>query len=112
MAVAMRDEIGKLVNTWAARGYDLGLGIGISLGYATLGQIGFEGRFHYGAIGSVLNLASRLCDQAQAGQILITPRVQAEAGELAQVEDLGELALKGFLKPVRALSVVSLNDPK
>ncbi|MEM7225500.1 MAG: response regulator [Pseudomonadota bacterium] len=111
MAVAMQEVAGKLVEKWSARGFDLGLGIGISLGYATLGQIGFEGRFHYGAIGSVLNLASRLCDQAEGGQILITPRVQAEAGGLAEVEDLGELTLKGFMKPVKALRVVSLNEP-
>lgn len=111
-AVAMQDKVGELVATWEARGFDLGLGGGIALGYATLGQVGFEGRFHYGAIGSVLNLASRLCDQAQAGQIVVTPRVQAEAGDLAQVEDLGELTLKGFLKPVKALNVVRLNEPQ
>jgi class 3 adenylate cyclase len=112
MAVAMQEKMSQLVATWEARGFDLGLGVGIALGYATLGQVGFEGRFHYGAIGSVLNLASRLCDQAEAGQIVVTPRVQAEAGDLAQVEDLGELTLKGFLKPVKALNVVRLNEPE
>lgn len=108
MAVAMQQELGKLVETWRKRGYELGFGVGIALGYATLGQMGFEGRFHYGAIGSVLNLASRLCDKARGGQILITQRVYAEVEELAEVEPVGELALRGFLKPVSALNVVGL----
>ena len=78
------------------------------MGYATLGQVGFEGRLHYGAIGSVLNLASRLCDEAEAGQILVTQRVYAEVEEMAEAEPIGELPLKGFLKPVLALNVTGL----
>ncbi len=108
MAVAMRQGVSEAVETWRKRGYDLGFGVGIALGYATLGQIGFEGRFHYGAIGPVLNLASRLCDQADAGQILITQRVFMDVENLAEVESVGELTLKGFLKPVPAYNVVGL----
>jgi class 3 adenylate cyclase len=108
MAVAMRQGVGELIETWRKRGYDLGFGVGIALGYATLGQIGFEGRFQYSAIGSVLNLASRLCDQADSGQILITQRVFIDVENLAEVEPVEELTLKGFLKPVPAYNVVGL----
>ncbi len=108
MAVAMQQGVSEAVETWRKRGYDLGFGVGIALGYATLGQIGFEGRFHYGAIGSVLNLASRLCDQADAGQILTTQRVFMDVEDLAEVEPAGELTLKGFLNPVPAYNVVGL----
>ncbi len=108
MAVAMQQGVGETVETWRKRGYDLGFGVGVALGYATLGQIGFEGRFHYGAIGSVLNLASRLCDQADGGQILITQRVFMDVEDLAEAEPVGELTLKGFLKPVPAYNVVGL----
>ncbi len=110
MALAMQQRIGQLVTTWQRRGYELGFGVGIALGYATLGQIGFEGRFHYGAIGSVLNLASRLCDSASSGQILVTQRVAMEAGDIMNVEPIGRLDLKGFLKPVPAFSVVGLKE--
>lgn len=110
MAVAMQREIHDLVETWRKRGYDLGLGIGIALGYAALGQIGFEGRFHYGAIGSVLNLASRLCSSASNGQILVSQRVAVEAGEVMEVEPVGQLDLKGFLKPVPAFSVIGMKE--
>ncbi len=81
---------------------------GIALGYATLGQIGFEGRFQYAAIGSSLNLASRLCGQAENGQILVTQRIYAEIEDIAESEPLGELTLKGFLKPVPAFNVTGL----
>lgn len=110
MAVAMQQGIGELVDTWGKRGYELGLGVGIALGYATLGQIGFEQRFHYGAIGSVLNLASRLCDQAHAGQVLITRRVLTDVENLAEVEPVEEFLLKGFLKPVQAFSIIRLKE--
>ncbi len=110
MALAMQQRIGQLVKMWQRRGYELGFGVGIALGYATLGQIGFEGRFHYGAIGSVLNLASRLCDSASSGQILVTQRVAMEAGDIMNVEPIGRLDLKGFLKPVPAFSVVGLKE--
>ncbi len=110
MAVAMRQEVDELIEAWRKRGHDLGLGVGIALGYATMGQIGFEGRFHYGAIGSVLNLASRLCDRADAGQILITRRVYTEVEDLADAEAIGELDFKGFHKPVPTLNVVGLKE--
>jgi class 3 adenylate cyclase/CheY-like chemotaxis protein len=108
MAVAMRDGIGEIAETWRKYGYDLGFGVGIAQGYATLGQIGYEGRFHYGAIGSVLNLASRLCDQAHAGQILITQRVSIDVEDIVELEAVEEFKLKGFLKPVIAFNVVGL----
>ena len=108
MAFAMRVAVAGLVERWRKRGYDLGLGVGIAVGYATLGQIGFEGRFHYGAIGTVLNLASRLCDAAQAGQILLTQRVHADVEDLAEVEPVGDLELKGFAKPVPTFNLLAL----
>ncbi|WP_119461477.1 response regulator [Rhodospirillaceae bacterium SYSU D60014] len=108
MALAQRQAVDALIGIWRKRGYELGFGVGIALGYATLGQIGFSGRFHYGAIGSVLNLASRLCDKARSGQILISQRVYAEVEDLVEVEPLGELMLRGFSKPVTAFNVVRL----
>jgi len=86
--------------------------LGIALGYTTLGRIGFEGRFHYGAIGTVLNLASRLCDEAEAGQILVTQQVNTEIEEIAETAPVGDLALKGFLKPVPAFNVTGLKAGK
>jgi class 3 adenylate cyclase len=109
MAIDMRDEVGGLLKKWGKRGFELGFGVGVALGYATLGQVGFEGQFHYMAIGSVANLASRLCDQAQNGQILITQRIYAEVEDLAQVEPIGELIFKGFHKPVPAFQVLGMN---
>lgn len=110
MAVMMQQDVGKLIEAWRKRGIKLGFGIGISSGYATLGHIGSEEQFHYAAIGSVANLASRLCDEARSGQILITEAVLAEVGELAEVESIGELSLKGFPKPVPVLHVVGLKQ--
>ncbi len=108
MAVAMREDVGALIDQWRKRGHELGFGIGIALGYATLGQIGFEGRFQYAAIGSSLNLASRLCDQAENGQILVTQRVCAEIEDIAESEPLGALTIRGFLKPVPVFNVVGM----
>jgi class 3 adenylate cyclase len=110
MAVMMQQDVGKLIGEWHKRGIKLGFGIGISSGYATLGHIGSEEQFHYAAIGSVANLASRLCDKAQSGQILISEAVYAEAEELVEVEPIGELTLKGFLKPVPVLQVVGVKE--
>ncbi len=109
MAIDMRDEVDELLKKWGKRGFELGFGVGVALGYATLGHVGFEGQFHYMAIGSVANLASRLCDQAQNGQILITQRVYAEVEDLAKVESIGELTFKGFHKPVPAFQVLGMN---
>ena len=108
MAVAMRDRVGELSKEWRKRGYQLGFGVGIAQGYATLGKIGFEGRFDYAAIGTVTNLASRLCHQAQAAQILISQRIFGSVEEMVEAEPLGELSLKGFNRPITAYNVLRL----
>ena len=110
MAVAMRKEVGKLMEGWKKRGLDLGFGIGIALGYATLGHIGTEDQFHYTAIGSVVNLASRLCDEADSGEVLISEAVYAEAEDEVTIEPGGERTLKGLAKPVTVLRVVGLRE--
>ena len=108
MALAMRGRVRELGETWQKRGHRLDFGVGISLGYATLGKIGFEGRFDYGAIGTVTNLAARLCDEARGGQILISQRVYAEIGEQVEAEPLGEFTLKGFHRPITAFNILRL----
>jgi adenylate cyclase len=108
MAVEMRDEVGKLVVKWRKYGHELGFGLGISHGFATMGRIGFEGRFDYSAIGSVVNLAARLCGEANAGQILVDRKVFMAIEELADIEPTGELNLKGFQRPVVAYDVRTL----
>jgi adenylate cyclase len=110
MAVAMRRQMGELTEKWRKRGHQLGFGVGIAQGYATLGMIGFEGRVDYGAIGPVTNLASRLCDEAQGGQILISQRVYAAVEDLVEAEPAGELPLKGFRKPVPTFNVMGLRQ--
>jgi adenylate cyclase len=110
MAVAMRGRVGELTEQWRKRGHELGFGLGIAMGYATLGKIGFEGRFDYAAIGTVTNLASRLCDEALAGQILVSQRVQAELEAIAETEAVGPLTLKGFSRPVTAFNVIGLKE--
>ena len=110
MAVAMRDRVAQLEAGWARQGYDLGFGVGVAQGHATLGQIGFEGRSDYAAIGSVTNLAARLCGEAAAGQILVSPRVFSATDAIAAYEPVGELALRGFSRPVRTYNVVSLRE--
>ena len=106
MALAMRDAMAELTGKWRKRGHQLAFSVGIALGYATLGRIGFDGRYDYGAVGSVMNLASRLCDDAASGQILVNERVFAEVEDLVEAESAGELNLKGFHKPVSAFSVL------
>jgi class 3 adenylate cyclase len=110
MAVAMRERIGELARDWRRLGHALDFGVGIALGYATLGRIGFEGRFDYAAIGTVTNLAARLCGVAAGGQILISGRVQAAVEALVEAEELGELTLKGFSRPVAAFNVAHLHQ--
>jgi adenylate cyclase len=105
MAVEMRDQVAKLAAGWRSQGHELGFGIGIAHGYATLGCVGFEGRFQYSATGTVPNLASRLCDQARNGQILVDAKVHAQVEGLAEMESVGELSLKGFHRPVKVFSV-------
>ena len=108
MSVEMRDHVAELSVKWRKAGHELGFGMGIAHGYATLGRIGFEGRSDYSAIGTVVNLAARLCADAKDGQILIDAKVQAAIEESAGTEPAGELTLKGFHRPVRAFNVCSL----
>jgi class 3 adenylate cyclase len=112
MATAMRGRVAQLTDDWSRRGYDLGLGVGIAQGHATVGQIGFEGRSDYTAIGTVTNLAARLCEAAAPGQILISQRVYAAAGDIVIADSIGELALRGFLKPERAYNVAGLDEAR
>jgi adenylate cyclase len=108
MAVAMRERVLDLASGWTRRGHDLGFGAGIAQGYATLGRIGFEGRFDYAAIGTVTNLAARLCAEAADGQILVSQRVLAGSEDIAVTDSLGELMLRGFARGVRAFNVTGL----
>ncbi len=108
MAVAMRDRVAELIQKWRKRGYDLDFGVGIAQGYATIGAIGFEGRWDYGAIGTVTNLAARLCGEAKPGQILISQRLLGTVEEIIEVEPVGELSLKGFHRPITAHNVLRL----
>jgi adenylate cyclase len=107
MALELRDVIGGLAEKWRRLGHDNGFGIGIAHGFATLGTIGFEGRFDYAAIGTVSNVASRLCDEAKSGQILISPRVLMAVEDTVTVEPVGEFALKGIRRPLAAHNVVA-----
>jgi len=106
MAVEMRDAIGALTERWRNRGHSLGFGVGIALGYATLGQIGFEHRLEYAAIGSVTNLASRLCDEAKAGQVVVSRRVYGMVENNVDAAPLDDLHLKGFNHPVLAMEIL------
>jgi class 3 adenylate cyclase len=108
MAVEMREQVAKLAAAWRSQGHELGFGIGIAHGYATLGCVGFEGRIQYSATGTVPNLASRLCDQARNGQILVDAKVHAQVKGLAEMESVGELSLKGFHRPFKVFKVRGL----
>ncbi|HMD64426.1 MAG TPA: response regulator [Stellaceae bacterium] len=108
LAVDMREAAALLTRSWTARGHEIGFGIGIAQGYATLGRIGFEGRFDYTAIGTVTNVAARLCAEARDGQILVTQRVAAAIDKLAELQHLGDLALKGLSRPIAVLNVSGL----
>ena len=112
MALEMRDAIGALTDRWRRLGHDIGFGIGIAHGFATLGTIGFEGRFDYAAIGTVSNVASRLCDEAKPGQILISPRVLMAVEDAVTTEPAGEFTLKGIRRPMAAHNVVATRPPK
>src|SRR5262247_262506 len=112
MALEMRDEAAKLSVKWSHSGHDIGFGVGIAHGYATLGSVGYEGRLQYSVTGKVANLASRLCDQAKDGQILVDINVFSAVETLADVEFAGELALKGFSRPVKAFNVCNLRSPQ
>jgi adenylate cyclase len=108
MALEMQAALGPVAEGWRREGFDLGMGIGIAQGYATIGAIGFEGRWDYAAIGTVTNLASRLCAEAASGQIVVDLKVMRRIDDAALAEPLGELALKGFSRPVPAFSVSPL----
>lgn len=110
MAVEMRDTIGPLTERWRNRGHSLGFGIGIALGYATLGQVGFEQRLEYAAIGSVTNLASRLCGEALANQIVVSRRVYGMVEQSVEARALDDLHLKGFNHPVLAMEILSWRE--
>ena len=111
-ALDMRTAIGALIEKWRRLGHELGFGVGIAHGFATLGTIGFEGRFDYAAIGTVSNVASRLCDEAKPGQILISPRVLMAVEDAVTVESVGDFALKGISRPVAAYNVLSAVSSK
>jgi adenylate cyclase len=105
MALTMRDRVKELRVKWRKLGYDLDFGVGIAQGYATIGAIGFEGRWEYGAIGNVPNLAARLCGEAKPGEILIPQRLMGNVEEFVEVVPVGELSLKGFHRPVIAYNI-------
>ncbi|HET9324339.1 MAG TPA: adenylate/guanylate cyclase domain-containing protein [Gaiellaceae bacterium] len=110
LALAMRERIGELAAGWRKRGYELELGAGIAVGHATLGRIGFEGRYDYGALGSVTNLAARLSDKATAGQILLSQRAHAALEDWAETTPVGGLDVKGFARSVQAFELIRLRD--
>ena len=110
MAIDMRDAVANLAVEWRKLGHDLGFGMGIAHGYATLGRIGFEGRYDYSAIGTVVNLAARLCAEARGGQILVDGKVQMAVETLTDIEPLGELVLKGMQRPVSAFNILGMRD--
>jgi adenylate cyclase len=110
MGCALREEMAQLTPRWSKHGYDLHFGAGIALGYATCGEVGFEGRSDYAAIGAVTNLASRLADEANGGQILIAQRLYAEVENDVDVRPVGEFTLKGFQRPVVAFDLVAVRE--
>ena len=110
MAVEMRERIADIALGWRRHGHVLGFGVGIAQGYATLGRVGFEGRYDYAAIGTVTNLAARLCDAASDGQILVTERVLAHVDRFVGVEEIEEVTLKGFSRPVTLHNVLSIDS--
>jgi adenylate cyclase len=111
MAVSMRSRVSELKTRWRQRGHHLDFGVGIAQGYATLGKIGFEGRFDYAAIGTVTNLAARLCDEARGDQILVSQRVYSAVEALVETEMVGELSLKGFSRPLPVYNIIGLKEP-
>ncbi len=110
MAVAMRARFADLAVRWRKLGYELAFGVGIAVGYATIGRIGFDGRFDYGAIGNAVILASRLSSEAMGGQILLSQRAFAAVEDVVEADSVGELALKGFSRPVPAVNVIALRN--
>jgi DNA-binding response OmpR family regulator len=111
LGCALREEMADLTPAWQRRGYDLDFGAGIALGYATCGEVGFEGRSDYAAIGAVTNLASRLADEATGGQILIEQRLYAEVADDVDAVPVGEVTLKGFSRPIAAFDAIAVREP-
>jgi len=111
MTMAMREQVKELTVKWRKLGHDLDFGVGIAQGYATIGAIGYEGRWEYGAIGSVPNLAARLCGEAKPGEILVSQRLLGGVEVSVEAESVGELSLKGFHRPIAAFRIVSLKNP-
>jgi class 3 adenylate cyclase len=110
LAFAIRERVGELADGWRKRGYDLGLGGGIAVGHATLGRIGFEGRYDYGAHGSVTNLAARLSDEAASGQILLSQRAYASLEGRVEASPVAQLEMKGFARSVQAWELLRIVD--
>ena len=110
MALAMREAASALIAHWRRRDRALGFGVGIAQGYATIGAIGFEGRWEYGAIGSVPNLSARLCGEAKPGEILVSQRLLGSIESMVEAESMGELTLKGFHRPVPAYNILRFKD--
>jgi putative methionine-R-sulfoxide reductase with GAF domain len=110
LAVALRAAMRPHLEEWRSHGFDLGMGVGIATGYATIGAVGYEGRWEYAAIGTVCNLAARLCAEAKDGQIVVSKRFLSRLGERAEVESLGERPLKGLTRPVAAFNVLALRE--
>jgi class 3 adenylate cyclase len=112
MAVAMRSRVRDLADGWRRRGHDLAFGVGIAQGYATLGRVGFEGRYDYAAIGTVTNVSARLSAIASAWQILVTQRVQAGSTDVAVTRSLGALEVRGIARPLEAFEVLGLDEAR
>jgi len=110
MAISMRSRVAELKARWQQRGHQLDFAVGVAMGYATLGKIGFEGRFDYAAIGTVTNLAARLCDEAKGNQILVSQRIYSAVEALVEAEAVGELSLKGFSRPMLGYNITALKE--
>jgi class 3 adenylate cyclase len=111
LAVAMRDKFLSLAQNWEHRGYRVGFGIGIAQGYATMGRIGFEGRLDYAAIGTVTNVAARLCAKARDSEIFVTQRIATEVEDIASTVLIGEIPLKGLSRPIAVYNIEGLKTP-
>jgi adenylate cyclase len=110
MAISMRSRVAELKARWQRRGHQLDFAVGVAMGYATLGKIGFEGRFDYAAIGTVTNLAARLCDEAKGNQILVSQRIYSAVEAIVEAEMVGELSLKGFSRPILGYNIIALKE--
>jgi adenylate cyclase len=108
MALEMRDGVADLTAEWRKFGHELGFGVGVAHGYATLGRVGFDGRYDYAAIGTVVHVAARLCCEARSGQILVDGKVHAAIEAVADTEPVGELSLKGIHRPITSFNVVAI----